>query len=232
MENKLDVVSVKPEMIFTEKDVEYRLLSNDVESQMDNSISEFHNFIKEEKGIGFTEEQLDAIYLRAQNYIKDLKRELRDSKFSFYMNRPQYTFLTNLILKKLDYDVNTVFIAIELTDLMVGMRDLKYQDDKSYIPVQMTPTEVTYLYHLISTYKVKGLHHDAYTFASILRRIGEISKIINFYDNESKTLTSEITIWAATLGGDQIMNNVGDDSKNAISIDDSSEMSDSEIDRR
>lgn len=227
MENKLDVVSVKPEMIFTEKDVEYRLLSNDVESKMDSSISEFQNFIKSQNGAGMSEEEKDEIYVSAQNFIRDLKRELRDSKFNFYVNRPQYTFLTNLILSKLDYDVNTVFIAIELTDLMVGMKKLNYQDDKTYIPVQMTPTEVTYLYHLISTHKVKGLGKDAYIFASILRRIGEISKIINFYDNESKTLTGEIAIWAANLGGQ--ISNVDSGSENETqSFGDNSEIAEPE----
>jgi hypothetical protein len=88
---------------------------------------------------------------------------------------------------------------------MAGMKDLKYKDDKECLPTDMTPTEVTYLYHLISTHKVKGLTRDAYTFASILRRIGEISKIVNYYDNESKNLTKDIAIWAANLGGSELV---------------------------
>jgi hypothetical protein len=39
--------------------------------------------------------------------------------------------------------------------------------------VRWTPTEVTYLYHIISTHKVRGLTSDAFNFANILRRIGE-----------------------------------------------------------
>ncbi len=205
MENKIEVASVKPEMIFTENDVEYRLLTIETESKMDSCISNFNDFIKIENGIGLSEEEKDVIYMKAQEHIRELKRELRDSKFKVYLNRPQYNFLTNLVLQKMEYDVNTVFIAIELTHLMAGMKDLKYKDDKECLPTDMTPTEVTYLYHLISTHKVKGLTRDAYTFASILRRIGEISKIVNYYDNESKNLTKDIAIWAANLGGSELI---------------------------
>jgi hypothetical protein len=208
MENKIETVSVKPEMVFVEKENEHRLLNFDTESRMDSYIEDFSNYIKSETGKNATEEEKDVLYAKAQDFIRNLKVDLRDSKFKFHMNRPQYTFLTNLILQKMEYDVNTVFIAIELTDLMVGMKELSFPNDKEYLSVDMTPTEVTYLYHIISTHKIKGLTKDAYLFANILRRIGEISKIINYYDNQSKDLTKDISIWAANLGGSELVEEV------------------------
>ena len=101
----------------------------------------------------------------------------------------------------MEYDVNTVFVALELRELMSNMKELQYVDDMTLLSIDMTATEITYLYHLISTHKVKGLTKDAYLFASVLRRIGEISKIINYYDNESKVLVNDVTIWAAGFGG-------------------------------
>mgnify|MGYP001019386968 CR=1 FL=1 len=205
MENKIEVATLKPEVIFSDNDAEYRLISTDTESNMDGHISNFKSFISNETGQGMSEEEKDVVYVKAQEFIKGLKRELRDAKFKVYINRPQYNFLTGLVLQKLEYDVDTVFIAIELTSLMAGMKELKYKDDKEYLSTDMTPTEVTYLYHLISTHKVKGLTRDAYLFAGILRRIGEISKIVNYYDNESKEMTKDIANWAVNLGGGELI---------------------------
>jgi hypothetical protein len=200
MENKLETLSIKPEILFSERESEYRLITIESESKMDSSIKECKDFIKNESGSGKSTLEQDDLYIKAQTHVRDLKRELRDSKFKFYINRPQYMFVTDLILKKMEYDVNTVFVALELRELMSNMKELQYGDDVTLLSIDMTATEITYLYHLISTHKVRGLTKEAYLFASVLRRIGEISKIINYYDNESKVLVNEVTIWAAGFG--------------------------------
>jgi hypothetical protein len=107
--------------------------------------------------------------------------------------------LTDILLKKLEYDVNTVFIAIELTEMLGAMSGSKYLDDKEIKSFSVDATEITYIYHLIQNYKVKGLTKEAYTFSKILRRIGEISKIVSYYDANAKRLTDEISRWALSL---------------------------------
>ena len=106
--------------------------------------------------------------------------------------------MTDLILNKLEYDVNTVFFAIELRDLFDIMKSTKYSGNE-YIPYKVNATEVTYIYHLISKHKVKGLTKDAYTFANILKRIGSISKIFNYYDTTGKNLSNDIQDWVSTF---------------------------------
>jgi len=94
-----------------------------------------------------------------------------------------------------------VFIAIELVDLLGSMKGVKFQSDemKSF---QVTATEITYIYHLIQNHKVKGLSREAFTFAEILRRIGEISKIVSYYDTTAKNFTDQIATWALSLDAD------------------------------
>ena len=108
-------------------------------------------------------------------------------------------FLTDLLIKNLEYDVNTVFSAIELTDLLSNMKSVKFTDDNQVIAFPVNATEITYIYHLISPHKVKGLTKNAYIFAQVLRRIGDISKIFNYYDTAGKNMSTEIQNWATAF---------------------------------
>lgn len=201
---------VKPEVSIMANDESKRLISIESETEMDNFISQFENFVSENTGVDKTEEEKDELYASAQIYILDLRNKLKDLKSNFYFNRKQYQFLTNLILQKMEYDVNTVFVALELKELMLNMRDVKFSNDKDLDLVEMTPTEVTYLYHIISTHKVRGLTDDAYNFANVLRRIGEVSKIINYYDAAVKRLSTELSTWAVNMGGGELLSEVDD----------------------
>ncbi len=200
MTQQIETHVVKPETYFTLGGENHVIIPNTSENKMDTLIEDFHSYIKSNVGTDLSEEDKDQLYGNAQNFIKDLKRELRDAKFNFFLNRRQYSFLTTLVLQKMEYDVNTVFIAIEIRDLMVTLKDMEFKNDDEIKSCQMTPTEVTYLYHIISTHKVRGLTSDAFNFANILRRIGEISKIINYYDNSSKSLTEDLSTWAYNMG--------------------------------
>ncbi len=203
---KLENSVVKPSMVILIDGVENRMISVESEVTMDKYIDEFNAFIKDNTGLDSTEEEKDQLYANGQSYIISLRNDLRDLKMSFYFNRRQYQFLTDLILKKMEYDVNTVFIAIELSDLMINMKKIKFEDDKEVNFSEMTPTELTYLYHIISTYKVKGLRDESHHFVNVLRRIGDMSKIIKYYDTYKEDLTSKLTNWAANMGGGELEN--------------------------
>jgi hypothetical protein len=83
--------------------------------------------------------------------------------------------------------------------MMGGMKGAKYTNDTDLVSFDVNATEITYIYHLISKHKVKGLSKDAYTFSQILYRIGSISKIINFYDATHKNLSTDIQNWVLTF---------------------------------
>ena len=197
---KLDTVTEKPELSFYHNDNSYIILPVDTEFKLDNGINKIRDYIKNNVGLGQPENEKDILYSDAQGLWKEYQTELRNSKFSFYLNRAQYNFLTSLLLTKMEYDVNTVFIAIELTEMLANMKTtLKYTNDDDLNFIKVDATQITYVYHLISTHKVKGLTRDAYTFSEILRRIGQISKIVVYYDNNAKTLNKEIADWVVTF---------------------------------
>jgi hypothetical protein len=197
--NKIETNVIKPEISFLENETDNVILTPDFETSLDSKISEIENYTSNNSGKGKSDEEKDELYKNAQELWKDYAIYLRDIKYNFYLNRPQYNFLTDLILKNLEYDVNTVFFAIELTDLLSSMKGIKYTDDKQLIAFPVNATEITYIYHLISPYKVKGLSRNAYLFAQVLRRIGDISKIFNYYDTAGKNMSTDIQNWATSF---------------------------------
>lgn len=190
---------IKPEIKFMENEVEYLLLSNEGESNLDSKIKEINEYMINNHGKGKSDEEKDELYKNSQILWKELAGVLQNTKYNFHLNRRQYQFLTDLILKNLEYDVNTVFFAIELTDILATMKDMKFNNDTDLVSVPVNATEITYIYHLISNHKVKGLNKSAYLFAQILRKIGDISKVFNYYDTTAKNLSTEIQDWVVSF---------------------------------
>lgn len=190
---------VKPEITFMENEVEQLILTPLYENDLDNKIETIENFILNNSGKGKTDEEKDELYKGSQELWRAYALTLKETKYNFHLNRLQWKFLTDLILSKLEYDVNTVFFAIELTDLLGSMKDAKYSNDTDLIEFPVNATEITYIYHLISPYKVKGLTKDAYLFSQVLRRIGSISKVFNYYDTYGKNLSNDIQDWVASF---------------------------------
>lgn len=197
--SKIETNVIKPSLNFFENEVTNEILSMNDETNLDTKIQEVEDFMKNNHGKGKSESEKDELYKNAQNIWKNYASYLRDVKYNFFLNRTQWKFLTDLIISKLEYDVNTVFFAIELTDLLGNMKNVKYTNDNELIAFPVNATEITYIYHLIAPYKVKGLTKDAYTFANVLRRIGDISKIFNYYDTSAKNLSTEIQNWVTAF---------------------------------
>lgn len=190
---------VKPEIKFFENETENLTITPANEALLDGRILTIEEFMANNDGKNKTDEEKDNLYKESQELWKDYTNTLRDVKYNFHLNRVQWKFLTDLILTKLEYDVNTVFFAIELTELLGNMKDVKYSNDDQLIAFPVNATEITYIYHLISKHKVKGLTKDSYTFSKVLVRIGNISKLFNYYDSYAKNLSTDIQNWVTSF---------------------------------
>lgn len=201
MENKqkVEVATQKPELEFNVNDTMYRIIDFDVESSLDLKLETLEKYMEENKGTDNPEEEKDVLYANAQQMLREFKNELRECSFNFYLDRSQYRFLTELLIKKMEYDVNQVFIAIELTDLLGTMKKAKHENDVEQIKFACNATQITYIYHLIATHKVKGLSKDTYTFSKILLKIGELSKLISYYDTSAKNMVDTISKWVYAM---------------------------------
>lgn len=194
---------VKPKLSFYENEKEHVILKSDFEVELDRKEAEIEKYMSENEGKDKSDEEKDELYRQAQILWNDYADEMREAKYQFYLNRPQYNFLTDLILTKMEYDVNTVFLAIELSNTLRRLKETQnFNDDKELNGFEVNATEITYIYHLISKHKVKGLDKKSYSFAEVLKRIGDISKIVNYYDGIGKNLSTEIQNWVASFDPD------------------------------
>jgi hypothetical protein len=198
MPTKIETNVVKPKLDFEYLGKNYDYLAKSEEKELDSKIKEITNFMNDNHGKGKSVEEKDELYLKSQKIWKSFIDELEKTKYNFYLNREQWKFLTDLILNKLEYDVNTVFFAIELKELFDSMKSSKYTSDE-VIPYPVTATEITYIYHLISKHKVKGLSKESFLFSQVLLTIGNISKVFNYYDTAGKNLSTEIQDWVVTF---------------------------------
>ena len=202
MENKpvLETNVVKPAVSIFENETECRLIDVQTEISLDSKINEIENFMNNNHGRGKSELEKDDLYLAAKNLWEEYAALLRDMNFTFFLNRKQYQFLTDLLIDKMEYDVNTIFLAIELTNMLGQWKESgTSKDDTTLQGYPSDATEVTYMYHLISKHKVKGLSNSSYRFAEVLKRIGSISKVIAYYDTHAKNLSKDIQNWVATF---------------------------------
>jgi len=193
--SKIETNVVKPKISFFQNDVDNMILDLEQESTLDTKLKDIETYLSSNDGKGKPETEKDELYKNAQELWKSYATSLQNTKYNFFLNRPQWKFLTDLILSKLEYDVNTVFLAIELTNLLGGMKCTKFNDDSQLIAFKVNATEITYIYHLISNHKIKGLTKDAYLFSQVLIRIGEISKVFNYYETSGKNFSTEIQDW-------------------------------------
>ncbi len=189
----------KPIINFTDNGKEYLHLSSQQELILDSRIQDIESFMSSNVGKGKSEEEKEELYVKVTQLWKDYATSLKETKYNFYLNKTQWKFLNDLISIKLEYDVNTVFFAIELTELLKEVRNTKILNDTDIVSLDVDATQITYIYHLIATYKPKGLTKDTYTFSEILLRIGEISKIFNYYNMYSENLSADVTDWVSAF---------------------------------
>jgi hypothetical protein len=83
--------------------------------------------------------------------------------------------------------------------MLGGMKEIKFTNDTDLVAIPVNATEITYIYHLISNHKMKGLTRDTFLFSEVLVKIGNISKLFNYYDAVGKNLSTEIQDWVTTF---------------------------------
>lgn len=182
--------TIKPDTSFNDT---LKLLNLEVENSLDLKAENITNFMKDNNGRGTDDETKDQLYKDAQVLWKEFSNELDGAKYNFLLNRKMSKYIVDLLKTKLEYDTNTVFFAIELDQMINSIGTLN--NDEDYLALPLSATEVTYVYHLLSKHKVKGLTKDTYTFVDILMLIGKTSKIFDYYNTLLENLSTDITNW-------------------------------------
>ena len=100
----------------------------------------------------------------------------------------------------MEYNVDTVFYALELEKLMSELIDSeKYFGEEDAKAFTLTPVDIHYLYHILSKHTVKGLNKSARLFASIIQKIALSSGVFNYYKETFSNIAIAIQVWIASL---------------------------------
>jgi hypothetical protein len=201
--DKFESIAEKPNFSLKINNNDYRILKEEDENWIDDKVSEMRVFMKNNDGEGKTSAEKDELYREVQEIWGELggpDGKISKIEYGFILTRPQYNHLIGLLRDKVEYDVNTIFFAIELTNFLgKTVQENEFEDDHTPLVFDINATDMTYLYTCLSQHKSKGLTKKTYTFAEIIRRIGDISKVINHLDSNSKDLSTEIQNWASCL---------------------------------
>ncbi len=195
----------KPALEFEAKNGEkIRLVSEEDEKFLDERYDEILNYMREKHDQNTTSEEKDKLYgelIAMWSEVSGKKRgRLNEISFNLILHRDECKYLTDLLRTKSEYTVDTVFYAMEL-DAMVSdlLANSKFENDLEAKSINMTTVDLHYLYHIISKHTVKGLGKGTYTFASIITRIGESSRVFNYFKTRYDALHAAISYWGASL---------------------------------
>ena len=196
MTNKIDVVAEKPALSITFQGETFEILSKEDEIKLDNAIKNIEKYMAANDGKGESDEVKDKYYGEAQDLWHEYSALLKGTKYNFFMNRKEWMFLSDYILNKAEYDTNTVFLGLELSNSLGAHKELvSYTNDIDLQPMKVSATEITYIYHILAEFKPRGINKSATNFAAILKSIGDISKAFNYYNNEGERMSDAIQRW-------------------------------------
>jgi hypothetical protein len=178
---------------------EFRILSEVTEESLDSAVKNVENFISYNDGKGHTDQEKDYLYGEAKRLWENYVKVLRDTKFTLYLNTQQFDYFSKILREDIEYDINTIFFGIELTNTLGTWFKQNIESDVELSSYESDPVSFNYINHLISTIKIKGLTDEAYLFSQVLKKVNEIMKVVNFYDNHAKSLSKDIQEWVANF---------------------------------
>ena len=106
--SKIETNVVKPQLKFTENLNDYSLIQSESEVKLDAKLKEIEDFINNNDGKGQSDEVKDALYNDAQKIWKEYSELLQETKYEFNLNESQLKFLKDLIVNKMQYDVDNI----------------------------------------------------------------------------------------------------------------------------
>lgn len=166
---------------------------------IENLIKQIHELIKDAPS---KENQIkEKQYSDYKELITAYNISLNELKFNFILDREEYLYLKNLILHKLSYNRENIFLGLLIKDNFFN----HYDSDKSYNKTnlfktntetfKLTIVELTRISHISNLVEIKGLDKEAELYSSIVRKIGDISKAIDYFDTIGAITTEKGSNW-------------------------------------
>ena len=178
------------------------VVSKELQETLQQKIDDIGKFIEDNKDAkDLPEKEKNSMYGQSKELWSDFSNFLRDVEYTMSLTGAEFHYLRDLIMKDMHYTETTLFVALRVEENWLGLikpTDVKRDTEDYQFKIKID--EATLIHHLIKDHSVKGLNNKAYMFASILTEIGNISRIFNYWDGQTKALSEKIHNW--TLGLD------------------------------
>jgi hypothetical protein len=182
------------------------VLRKEDKDRVEALVLEVEDFYKEE--IPSEKTARETTYRNYVSKIEEFGRTMASVLYNLQLTREEYLFIKDTIFKKLEYDRENVFVALMVRDEFFNKFD---GEDKSTTKTDVEFDEVggkniavfpidinnlTRISHLLGLYIVKDItSRKADNFASVVKKIGDISKVFNYYKIKGEQLQTKGDNW-------------------------------------
>jgi hypothetical protein len=156
----------------------------------------------------------EEVYSNYRAKISEFGATLAEVLYNFQVTREEYLFLKDTLLKKLEYNRENVFVALMVRDEFFGLYDdeaksttkttIEFKEvgklNVAVLPININ--DLTRISHLLGLHVVKDITtKKAEYFASVVKKIGDIAKVGNYFTMKGNQLKEAGSKWL--LGFDQ-----------------------------
>jgi hypothetical protein len=142
-------------------------------------------------------------YGEYRELIQSYGKFLGELKYNLTLANDEYLFLKSLILHGLNYDRQNLFVGLLIRDEFFYVVDSEKSHNKTSLykngvdeqTFNLNITEITRISHLSGLFEIKGLDKKADIYASIVKKIGDISKVFEVYNTRGQDLSERGGNW-------------------------------------
>lgn len=196
-------------VITDRKGVEHSILPQETEKNVIEVYTELLDYMEKnnvEKSASLSDAEKDNLLKEAHKiWNKGASKSggvINTSTYNLLLYREEYKYLTDLLLNKLEYNVDTLFTVMEIKDKLKSMMDIAegFKDNDTLLSFEFTPIELRYLVTVLNTKTVKGLTKESYLLYNIFVSIGALTRVYDTLKIEFDNLSKTVLEWAASLG--------------------------------
>lgn len=163
-----------------------------------------------EDGVYNTEEEKNKAFGDYKELAMDYGRTLGSIQYNFGVDESEYKLLKKVIMRELEYDRENIHIGLMVKDEYFdkleksrsNFSSTKFMDNVEILPCDINT--ITRISHLFGQFKVKGLGGEAETYYEISKRIIDISKVFEYFNNMGEQMSKDAMNWIQGLEEDVV----------------------------
>lgn len=157
-----------------------------------------------ENGSYTNNEEKDKAYGDYRKLAMDYGRTLGQTLYNFGLDEDEYKLLKKVIMRDNEYDRQDIHIGLLVKDEYFDKMESRpnWSKEKFNQGVEILACDInttTRISHLFGKYKIKGLGRDAEIFYEISKKIVDVSKIFEYYNNMGEQMSKDAMNWTQGL---------------------------------